>query len=112
LWRDGRGFELVDRKLGDFDEVTSISRCVHVALLCVQDDAIDRPTMLDATTMLGNVGVPLPDPRQPPRFYIRVAVNDEEDGVDGLGERTRSTNFTDSCSTNDMTISTIFQEGR
>jgi hypothetical protein len=89
-------------------------RCIKVALLCVQDNANDRPTMTEATAMLGNDGVPLPDPRRPPHFHLRVTSDDEdEDGVGGSGVRTRSSmHFTGgSCSTNDMTISTI-EEGR
>uniref|UniRef100_A0A453BDE9 Uncharacterized protein n=1 Tax=Aegilops tauschii subsp. strangulata TaxID=200361 RepID=A0A453BDE9_AEGTS len=111
LWRDGRAFELVDPTLGHCSEVADIMRCVKVALLCVQDNAMDRPTMTDVTAMLGNDGVPLPDPRRPPHFHLRVTSDDEEDGAGGSGTRTRSTHFTGSCSTNDVTISTI-EEGR
>ncbi|KAF7000647.1 hypothetical protein CFC21_016510 [Triticum aestivum] len=111
LWRDGRAFELVDPTLGHCSEVADIMRCVKVALLCVQDNAMDRPTMTDVTAMLGNDGVPLPDPRRPPHFHLRVTSDDEEDGAGGSGARTRSTHFTGSCSTNDVTISTI-EEGR
>ncbi|XP_051215541.1 putative cysteine-rich receptor-like protein kinase 20 isoform X1 [Lolium perenne] len=114
LWREGRAFELVDPTLAGRNEVTSIMRCIKVALLCVQDNANDRPTMTEATAMLGNDGVPLPDPRRPPHFHLRVTSDDEdEDGVGGSGVRTRSSmHFTGgSCSTNDMTISTI-EEGR
>uniref|UniRef100_A0ACD5WQE2 Uncharacterized protein n=1 Tax=Avena sativa TaxID=4498 RepID=A0ACD5WQE2_AVESA len=111
LWSEGRGLELVDQKPSDFDEVASILRCIKVALLCVQDNAMDRPTMTDATAMLGNSGVPLPEPREPPHFHLRATGDEEEDGVGGSGVRARSTHFTDSCSTNGMTISTI-QEGR
>jgi hypothetical protein len=86
-------------------------RCIKVALLCVQDNASDRPTMTDAAAMLGNDGVLLPDPRRPPHFHLRVTGDDEDDG--GSWTRTRSsTHFTGgSCSTNEMTISTI-EEGR
>ena len=103
----------MDPTLGDCNEVTSITRCIMVALLCVQDNANDRPTMTEATAMLGNDEVPLPDPKQPPHFHFRVTSDDEEDGVGGSRGRTRSsTHFTvGSCSTNDMTISTI-EEGR
>ncbi|XP_044965500.1 putative cysteine-rich receptor-like protein kinase 20 [Hordeum vulgare subsp. vulgare] len=111
LWRDGRAFELVDPTLGHCSEVADIMRCVKVALLCVQDNAMDRPTMTDVTAMLGNDGVPLPDPRRPPHFHFRVTSDDEDDGAGESGMRTRSTHFTRSCSTNDVTISTI-EEGR
>uniref|UniRef100_A0A453DLA2 non-specific serine/threonine protein kinase n=2 Tax=Aegilops tauschii subsp. strangulata TaxID=200361 RepID=A0A453DLA2_AEGTS len=112
LWKDGRALELVDPTLGHCNEqVTDMMRCVKVALLCVQDNAMDRPTMSDVTAMLGHDGVPLPDPRWPPHFHLRVTSDDEEDRAGRSGVRTRSTHFTGSCSTNDMTISTI-QEGR
>nr|CDM86188.1 unnamed protein product [Triticum aestivum] len=110
LWRDGRALELVDPSLGQCNEqVADMMRCVKVALLCVQDNAMDRPTMSDVTAMLGHDEVPLPEPRWPPHFHLRVTSDDEEDRVGRSG--TRSTHFTGSCSTNDMTISTI-QEGR
>uniref|UniRef100_A0A8I7BI10 non-specific serine/threonine protein kinase n=1 Tax=Hordeum vulgare subsp. vulgare TaxID=112509 RepID=A0A8I7BI10_HORVV len=111
LWNDGRAFELVDPTLGHCNEVTDIMRCVKVALLCVQDNAMDRPTISDVTAMLAHDGVPLPDPRWPPHFHLRVTNDDEEEGVGRSGMRTRSTHFSGSCSTNDMTISTI-EEGR
>ncbi|XBI97139.1 hypothetical protein VPH35_033330 [Triticum aestivum] len=110
LWKDGRALELVDPTLGHCNEqVTYMMWCVTVALLCVQDNAMDRPTMSDVTAMLGHDGVPLPEPRWPPHFHLRVTSDDEEDRAGRSG--TRSTHFTGSCSTNDMTISTI-QEGR
>lgn len=35
-------------------------RCVHVGLLCVQENARDRPLMSDVVPMLTNETVPLP----------------------------------------------------
>jgi serine/threonine protein kinase len=110
LWREGRAFELIDPTLGECTEVADIVRCVKVALLCVQDSATDRPTMTDVTAMLasrdGGAAASLPDPRRPPHFSLRVSSSD-----DGSSEvRTRS-HGTASCSTNDLTITTV-QEGR
>ncbi|PWZ12576.1 Cysteine-rich receptor-like protein kinase 10 [Zea mays] len=110
LWREGRAFELIDPTLGECAEVADIVRCVKVALLCVQDSATDRPTMTDVTAMLasraGGAAASLPDPRRPPHFSLRVSSSD-----DGSSEvRTRS-HGTASCSTNDLTITTV-QEGR
>lgn len=113
MWREGRWLELVDQTPGDGSEAgTSMMRCIKVALLCVQDNATDRPTMTEVTAMLGNDGVPLPDPRRPPHFDLRVTSDDEEedDAGPGVVRRTRS-HFTGSRSTNEVTISTI-QEGR
>ncbi|KAL6656682.1 hypothetical protein ACP70R_004462 [Stipagrostis hirtigluma subsp. patula] len=122
LWREGRAFELVDPTLGERSDVAGIMRCVKVALLCVQDSATDRPTMADVTAMLAarDVGAAaLPDPRRPPHFSLRVASSEDEDDDDRFGcgrssearTRSRGTTGTTSCSTNDLTITTI-QEGR
>ncbi|KQK15915.1 cysteine-rich receptor-like protein kinase 10 [Brachypodium distachyon] len=116
MWMEGRGLELVEPTLGECGEVASIMRCIKVALLCVQDSATDRPTMTEATAMLGNHGVPLPDPRRPPHFDLRVNSgddddDDEEEGGSGQDVVRAGSHFTGSCSTNDVTISTI-QEGR
>jgi hypothetical protein len=111
LWREGRVFELIDPTLGECGDVATIVRCVKVALLCVQDSAVDRPTMADVTAMLQATG-PLPDPKRPPHFSLRVATaaSSSSDDDAGSGLRTR-TQCTTSCSTNDLTITSI-HEGR
>ncbi|TVU38653.1 hypothetical protein EJB05_12037, partial [Eragrostis curvula] len=109
VWKDGRAFELIDPTLGECGDVAGIMRCVRVALLCVQDNATDRPTMADVTAMLASAAGDLPDPRRPPHFRLRVSSSDDDGGWSEA--RTRSTQGTTSCSTNDLTITTI-QEGR
>uniref|UniRef100_A0A0E0Q9C7 Uncharacterized protein n=1 Tax=Oryza rufipogon TaxID=4529 RepID=A0A0E0Q9C7_ORYRU len=117
LWREERGCELIDPTLGECSgsEAAAIIRCVKVALLCVQDNATDRPTMTDVAAMLGSDGVPLPDPLPPPHYQLRVSGDDYDDGGRGSpaggGFRPSRWRFTDSCSTNDVTITTI-EEGR
>ncbi|KAL5198538.1 hypothetical protein ABZP36_002050 [Zizania latifolia] len=116
LWREGRGFELIDPTLGDGNEVVAMMRCVKVALLCVQDNAMDRPVMADVAAMLASDGVRQPDPAPPPHFQLRVtaATCDDERTLGGEREarsRWRFTDTAESCSTNDVTITTI-EEGR
>ncbi|WVZ78799.1 hypothetical protein U9M48_026450 [Paspalum notatum var. saurae] len=65
LWNDGRLHELVDPMLSDGYEVDEIVRCAHVALLCVQEDSADRPTMLDVVAMLNFEHTSLPGPNRP-----------------------------------------------
>lgn len=47
-------------------------RFINIALMCVQDDAIDRPTMTDVISLLMNESVSLPDPKQPAYFHVRA----------------------------------------
>ena len=48
-------------------------RCVQIGLLCVQESAIDRPTMLTIIFMLGNNST-LPLPNQP-AFVMKTCHN-------------------------------------
>jgi hypothetical protein len=74
LWRAGQWPELVERSLlgnGTYDEV-AMERHVHVALLCVQESADDRPAMDEVVRMLGSgEGAVLPEPKQPAYFNVR-----------------------------------------
>lgn len=46
--------ELVDEVLGDSYSSSEVLKCVHIGLLCVQDNAADRPTMIDIALMLSS----------------------------------------------------------
>ncbi|PRQ28664.1 putative protein kinase RLK-Pelle-DLSV family [Rosa chinensis] len=54
LGNDGRAVELVDEVLGDIYSSSEVLTCVHIGLLCVQDNAADRPTMVDVALMLSS----------------------------------------------------------
>ncbi|XP_062013315.1 G-type lectin S-receptor-like serine/threonine-protein kinase At1g61370 isoform X2 [Rosa rugosa] len=54
MWNEGRALELVDEVLGDSYSSSEVMTCVHVGLLCVQDNAADRPTMADVSLMLSS----------------------------------------------------------
>lgn len=40
-------------------------RCMQVALLCVQDNSADRPSMLEVDSMLKNEGPAIATPKMP-----------------------------------------------
>ena len=46
-----------------------ISRCIHIALLCVQEDTGDRPTMAEIVQMLTTSSISLAVPRPPGLFF-------------------------------------------
>ncbi|PRQ44980.1 putative protein kinase RLK-Pelle-DLSV family [Rosa chinensis] len=54
LWNEDRALELVDKVLGDSYSSLEVMTGVHVGLLCVQDNAADRPTMTDVALMLNS----------------------------------------------------------
>ena len=51
---EGKGLEIVDSLLGEAYPAHEVSRCVYIGLLCVQEQATDRPTMVEIVFMLGN----------------------------------------------------------
>ena len=64
LWKAGSPFELVDPILRESCSKDQVLRCIHVGLLCVEDNAVDRPIMSDVISMLTSEAQ-LPLPKQP-----------------------------------------------
>lgn len=70
MFKENRVLEVIDHSLEDsaLDNV-QVLRCVQVALLCVQENAEDRPNVLDVVSMIygeGNSTLSLP---KEPAFY-------------------------------------------
>ncbi|XP_030962255.1 cysteine-rich receptor-like protein kinase 7 isoform X2 [Quercus lobata] len=82
LWQKGEGIELVDPAISDSCVKYQLLRCIHVSLLCVEDGAIDRPTMSDVLFLLTNESMPLPLPKKPAfsigRKAIEANISDKE----------------------------------
>jgi hypothetical protein len=55
---------IIDKSLGESFSELEVQRCIHIGLLCVQDFAVDRPSMSAVVSMLGNDST-LPTPKQP-----------------------------------------------
>ncbi|KAJ0263444.1 putative cysteine-rich receptor-like protein kinase 23 [Hirschfeldia incana] len=70
LWRNGSPLEVVDPSFQENCQVNEASRCIHIALLCVQEEVEDRPTMSEIVQMLTTSSIALPIP-QPPGFFLR-----------------------------------------
>ncbi|XP_070662134.1 cysteine-rich receptor-like protein kinase 10 isoform X3 [Malus domestica] len=74
LWKDGAPLELLDPCLRDSYSRTEVIRCIHISLLCVQEDPADRPTMQSVILMLNSYSLTLPLPQQPVFFHQSRAV--------------------------------------
>ena len=66
-WRDGTFTNIVDPTLNNSSQ-NEIMRCIHIALLCVQENETDRPTMATILLMLNSYSVTLPVPSEPAYF--------------------------------------------
>lgn len=63
-WCDTKGVSIVDEALGDSYSSREAMRCIHIALLCVQDHPNDRPTISQIGYMFNNDHHPH-HPKQP-----------------------------------------------
>ncbi|KAJ0080911.1 hypothetical protein Patl1_11013 [Pistacia atlantica] len=51
-WRDGTPLQLLDSTLTESYSRNEVIKCIHMGLLCVQEDPTDRPTMATIVIML------------------------------------------------------------
>ncbi|CAA0392909.1 unnamed protein product [Arabidopsis thaliana] len=98
-WREGEVLNIVDPSLietrGLSDE---IRKCIHIGLLCVQENPGSRPTMASIVRMLNANSFTLPRPLQP-AFYSGVVDSSSRDN-----NHTRNPRI---ASLNDVTITEL-----
>ncbi|KAL3727606.1 hypothetical protein ACJRO7_032359 [Eucalyptus globulus] len=70
LWSEGRSLELTDPSIKESCHAVQVVKCIHIGLLCIQEDPIDRPTMSPVVHMLGADTTPLTRPSLP-AFSVR-----------------------------------------
>ncbi|KAG6740906.1 hypothetical protein POTOM_056377 [Populus tomentosa] len=97
LWKDGKGMEIMDPSLDDTLSSCKLIKCLQIALLCVQENSIDRPSMLEVSSMLKNETAIVTIPKRP-AFSVRT---DEDD------ENRRDQLHLEICSVDDATISQV-----
>ncbi|CAN7000203.1 unnamed protein product [Brassica oleracea var. botrytis] len=65
-WREGKVLNIVDPTLIETKGLSDeIIKCIHIGLLCVQENAESRPTMAYVVVMLNASSFALPRPSQP-----------------------------------------------
>ncbi|KAK2644397.1 hypothetical protein Ddye_019592 [Dipteronia dyeriana] len=95
LWCEGQSLdELMDPAVVQSCDRIELMRCIHIGLLCIQENPADRPTMSSIVVMLTSDDINLPQPNIP-AFY--------------RGSPVRSTDTKDiSTSINELTLSIEF----
>lgn len=95
LWNEGRAIELMDPLLHNECCPAEFLKCVQVGLLCVQEDAFDRPTMSAVNVMLKRDAVILRQPFKP-AFSVGRFTHHSNGHVED-----------DNCSVNSLTVSAV-----
>ncbi|RWR88291.1 cysteine-rich receptor-like protein kinase 10 [Cinnamomum micranthum f. kanehirae] len=81
LWCDGKGLELMDDLIQETSSANEVLRCIHIGLLCVQEDPADRPTMSSVVAMLTSNSMALAEPTNP-GFFVSRAVAESNQSPD------------------------------
>lgn len=97
LWDSGRAMEMLDPSIAGSSSQNEVMRCIHIAVLCVQDSASHRPNMAAVVLMLESEHAHLPPPGQPTLTSRRISAD-----LDVWNEQ-----HIDVLSSNDVTLSTI-----
>ncbi|PIA26843.1 hypothetical protein AQUCO_08700020v1 [Aquilegia coerulea] len=84
------GMELVEYK-----QRNGFYRCIHIGLLCVQEDAADRPTMSHVLSTLETESIELPIPTQPAFSVGKIPIRASHSTSSSL------------CSVNGITLSGV-----
>ena len=65
-WRDNASLELLDPVLKALSySENEVVKCIHIGLLCVQENLDYRPTIATVTSYLSNLLVEMPFPQEP-----------------------------------------------
>ncbi|XP_028059431.1 cysteine-rich receptor-like protein kinase 10 isoform X2 [Camellia sinensis] len=68
LWREERPLELLDSILKSSYSRNEVIRCIHIGLLCIQEDPDTRPSMATIVVKLNSYSATLSIPQQPAIF--------------------------------------------
>jgi hypothetical protein len=83
LWREGKAGELLDPSMAGSCSPDEALLCIHVGLLCIQDDPSKRPLMSSVVSILENGSasgtslLSLPTPNQPAYLAMMGEKNSE-----------------------------------
>ncbi|ESQ38345.1 hypothetical protein EUTSA_v10028521mg [Eutrema salsugineum] len=102
LWRNESPLKLMDPTIAESYESNEATKCIHIALLCVQEDPADRPMLPAIIVMLTSTTVTLPVPRAP-GFFLPNRCELDPTGL----KSTQSTSRSIPCSINDVTITDL-----
>ncbi|RWR88270.1 cysteine-rich receptor-like protein kinase 10 isoform X2 [Cinnamomum micranthum f. kanehirae] len=109
LWKEGTPLEIMDPTLHQSFSRNEVMRCIHIGLLCVQEDVSERPFMSSIVLMLSSFSVTLPT-SSPPPFLRRGRTEFSQNAIlsdSRANETEKSASNSTPMSVNDVSISEI-----
>lgn len=106
-WRNRTPLEIMDPNI-DTESYSKqeVIQCIHMGLLCVQEDVEERPTIASVVLMLNSYSVTLPIPQQPPTYFF---ISSRAEMMNQLGQESdQSTSKSIPLSTNEVSITEMY----
>ncbi|XP_078150666.1 cysteine-rich receptor-like protein kinase 10 [Carex rostrata] len=104
-WTNGTITEITDPSLDHHYPTSELLRCTQIALLCVQDNPADRPTMSNVALMLSSETVSLEIPSSPAFCIVNRSIHA---GFGNIGGNThRSSSKSVPMSSNEVSITDV-----
>lgn len=106
-WKNGTPIEVMDSALGDSYVSNEVVRCIHIGLLCVQEDPEARPTMARVVLMLSSSSVTLPLPQRT-AFYFGTITEGKPSRTDYKSDQSTSMVSSSSATVNETSLTELF----
>ncbi|XP_057463252.1 cysteine-rich receptor-like protein kinase 44 isoform X3 [Actinidia eriantha] len=95
-WREGTVSNLIDPTLRNGSgSINEMMRCIHVGLLCVQDNVAHRPTMATVVLMLSSFSLSLPLPSEPTNLLLSSSQEQRNTAVNGSSQSINEVTITE-----------------
>ncbi|KAG5152970.1 hypothetical protein JHK84_029442 [Glycine max] len=108
-WTLQTPLELLDPTLRGSYSRNEVNRCIHIGLLCVQENPSDRPSMATIALMLNSYSVTMSMPQQPASFLRGRGPNRLNQGMDSDQSTTdQSTTCSIPWSVNEVSITDVY----
>lgn len=101
-WKFQTSLPILDSNIVENYSENEVNKCIQIALLCVQQNPDDRPTMTSIVSYLNSLLIALPTPKEP-AFFLHNGMDLEE--VAHESSSNQSTNSSKPFSMNEMPIS-------
>ncbi|KAK7405423.1 hypothetical protein VNO78_06703 [Psophocarpus tetragonolobus] len=106
-WKNQEPLNILDSNIKTSYSQMEVLKCIHVSLLCVQENPNARPTMAMVISYLNNDSLELPSPQEP-AFFLHRSRMDREIVIQQELSLTQANNGSTPFSTNEMSTTDFY----
>ncbi|KHN01556.1 Putative cysteine-rich receptor-like protein kinase 31 [Glycine soja] len=106
-WKDQEPLSILDSNIKERYSQMEVLRCIHIGLLCVQENLNDRPTITTIISYFNNHSLELPSPQEP-AFLLHRRRMDPEIVIQQESSLSQAANGSVLFSINEMSASDFY----